>query len=61
MCSLNKFFYIDISDTKMNFGQLSAKCTDIITDRKKAPLELDSHTAIIYPGSDDVSNVESGK
>lgn len=45
----------------MNFGQLSAKCTDIITDRKKAPLELDSHTAIIYPGSDDVSNVESGK
>ena len=47
-----KFFYIDISDTKMNYGQLSAKCTEIITNKSSAPLRLDSHTAIIYPESD---------
>lgn len=49
---LKKFFYIDISDTKMNFGQITAKCTDIYTNRDQAPLELDSHTAVIYPEND---------
>lgn len=30
---LCKFFYIDISDTRMNFGQMTAKCTEIIHSR----------------------------
>lgn len=47
-----KFFYIDISDTRMNYGQLSAKWTEIITNKSSAPLQLDSHSVIIYPESD---------
>ena len=47
-----RFFYIDISDTKMSFAKSTAKYTEIITNREVAPLELDSHTAIIYPEAD---------
>lgn len=50
-----KFFYIDISDTRMNIGQQTAKCTEVITNRDLAPLQLDSHTAILYPESDNGS------
>jgi len=46
---ISKFFYIDISDTKMSFAKTSAKCTEIPTNKEKAPLQLDSHTAVIYP------------
>ncbi|CAI2362842.1 unnamed protein product [Moneuplotes crassus] len=49
---LGKFFNIDISDTRMNFAKSTARCTKIITTSPIAPLELDSHTAILYPESD---------
>lgn len=49
---LKRFFYIDISDTRMNFAKSTAKCTRIITTNPIAPLELDSHSAILYPESD---------
>lgn len=52
---LSKFFYIDISDTKMNYGKSTAKYTDIITNKESAPLQLDSHTAVIYPEDDNMN------
>lgn len=46
------FFYINIAETSIKGAHLTAECTQMITSKQNAPLELDSHTAILYPESD---------